>query len=74
MQVKAEADQAVLDDYLARFRERTHYDRMIFAVHSPRGTIVSPSDDRRVQVWEGNRLAELVMRLGLGEWVERKLA
>jgi hypothetical protein len=69
----SEANQAMLDDYVKKFRERSHYQRMIFAVHSPRGTITPPKDGS-VQVWEGDRLAQLVMRLGLGEWVERKLA
>jgi hypothetical protein len=59
VQVKADADQAVFDDYLARFRERTHYDRMIFAVHWPRKAITAPSDDKRVQLWEGDRWPSL---------------
>ena len=74
VQVKSSATQRVLTDYINRFqRRREFYARMIFAVHSPTGKLVAPSD-HAVQVWTGDRLAELVVRLGLGEWVEAKLA
>ena len=46
---------------------------MIFAVHSPIGTLVPPAD-LPVQLWTGDRVSELVVRLGLGKWVEGKLA
>ena len=43
VQVKSIATQAVFDDYLARFNtRREHYNRMIFAVHSPDGVIMPP--------------------------------
>ena len=42
VQVKSSADQSVLDDYVARFNDRRdRYQRMIFAVHSPRGPIAA---------------------------------
>lgn len=41
VQVKSVASQAVLDDYIARFGlRRDRYVRMIFAVHSPKGSLV----------------------------------
>jgi hypothetical protein len=74
VQVKSSATQAVLDDYVKRFKDRREfYNRMIFAVHSPKGNLTAPTD-LPVQLWTGDRIAELVVRLGLGEWVESRLA
>ena len=72
MQVKGSSDQQELDDYIERFQNRRDlYARMIFAVHSGKFT---PPTDNAVQVWTGDHLAHLVVRLGLGEWVETRLA
>ena len=74
VQVKGSANQQVLNDYIERFQQRREiYARMIFAVHSPTGKLTAPTD-HAVQVWTGDRLAQLVVRLGLGEWVETRLA
>jgi hypothetical protein len=73
VQVKSTADQGVLNDYVARFGERRErYQRMIFAVHTPRGTL-TPPDGQPVQVWAREQIAQLVVRLGLGEWVAKRL-
>ncbi|MFO0965965.1 MAG: restriction endonuclease [Gemmataceae bacterium] len=75
VQVKSSATQTVLDDYVERFQQRRElYARMIFAVHSPSGRLEPPSELPEVQVWTGERVAELVVRVGLGEWVESRLA
>jgi hypothetical protein len=76
VQVKSSASQAVLNDYVERFQQRRDlYARMIFAVHSPRGDLrVGTRLTGTVHLWTGERVAELVVRLGLGEWVESKLA
>jgi hypothetical protein len=73
VQVKSCATQKVLNDYIDRFR-RDFYARMIFAVHSPSGKLTTPADVPAAQLWTCDRLAPLVVRLGLGEWVENKLA
>jgi hypothetical protein len=74
VQVKGSANQQVLNDYIERFKERREiYARMIFAVHSPTGNLTVPID-YPIQVWTGDRLAQLVVRLGLGTWVETRLA
>ena len=73
VQVKSAAGQGVLDDYIAKFgARRERYDRMIFAVHTSRGTLTPPKD-QPVQIWDGDRIAQLVVRLGLGEWVAHRL-
>lgn len=74
MQVKSSADQTVLNDYVERFNQRRdRYARMIFAVHSPRGKLTAPANPS-VQVWKGEKVSELVVRLGLGKWVESRLS
>jgi len=74
VQVKSAATQAVLDDYISRFQERRGlYSRMIFAVHSPSSNLTLPSD-LPIQLWTGNMLSRLTVRLGLGEWAEGRLS
>lgn len=73
VQVKSTAGQKVLDDYVGRFADRRdRYARMIFAVHTPKGALVPP-EDQPVLVWDGARIAELVVRLGLGDWVASRI-
>jgi hypothetical protein len=68
-QVKSAAGQGILDKYIAIFGEqRERYQRMIFAVHTPTGPL-TPPPGQPVQVWTGGRIARLVVRHGLGEWV-----
>jgi len=73
VQVKSVADQNVLDDYIARFKQRPEYSRMIFAVHSPKGKLSIPKD-LPVQLWTRDRIAKLAVGVGLGARVENKLA
>jgi len=73
VQIKSSATQSILNDYLSKFNERkSRYDRMIFAVH-PREGSLSPPQDKRVQVWGCDRIAELIVRLGLGDWITKRL-
>lgn len=75
VQVKSSATQEVFDDYVERFTERRDfYARMIFAVHSPKGSLKLPDELPAVQLWTGEQIAQRVVRLGLGEWVESKIA
>lgn len=73
VQVKSSATQAILDDYVSRFNDRRdHYARMIFACHTPNGNL-TPPDGQPVQVWTGEKIANLVVKLGLGDWVANRL-
>lgn len=75
VQVKSSANQAVLNDYVKRFKaRRDRYARMIFAVHSPKSKLTAPKNTPSVQIWEDDKIANLVVRLGLGEWVEGRIA
>jgi hypothetical protein len=73
VQVKSSATQAVLDNYVSRFNDRRdHYKRMIFAVHSPSGSL-TPPPNQSISVWTGKQIAQLVVKLGLGDWVAKRL-
>jgi hypothetical protein len=75
VQVKSESDQAELNRYIEQFKVQSdRYARMIFAVHTSPHGLTPPADDPRVQVWTGERIARHVVELGLGEWVENRLA
>jgi hypothetical protein len=73
VQVKSKATQKVLNDYVRRFQvQRERYNRMIFAVHSPEGDLADPEDEF-VKVWKGDRVAQLAVQLGLGEWIANRI-
>jgi hypothetical protein len=73
VQVKSVAGQDFLDDYVRRFMERRErYHRMIFAVHSSKGVLTPPAG-QPIQVWTGDRIANLVVQLGLGDWAATRL-
>ncbi len=73
VQVKSQANQTDLDWSVSRFQDqRDRYARMIFAVHSPQGTLNAPSE-LPVQIWTRNRIADLVVRLGLAAWLEKRV-
>lgn len=73
VQVKSNANQKTLDDYVALFQNRRdRYARMIFVVHTPVGRLTQPMQEP-VQIWDRSRLAELVVRNGLAQWVASKL-
>jgi hypothetical protein len=73
VQVKSTATQSTLDRYISLFRNRRdRYQHMIFAVHSPSG-VLTAGDHKRIQVWSGDRIAELVVKYGLGDWIAARL-
>ena len=67
VQVKSKARQAVLDDYLARFRA-SGYDRFFFVCHSATGTLKLP-DEPRLHLFEGQALADAAVKNGLFDWL-----
>ena len=73
VQVKSKAGQAVLDDYIGRFRRRGTYDRLFFICHSPAGTL-SVDDTAGVHIWAGDRLADVAVKAGLFDWLTERSA
>ena len=73
VQIRSVATQTTLDDYVSRFKNRTdRYHRMIFVVHTPRGNLKPPTE-LPVQVWTEKDISDLVVRLGLGDWVAKRV-
>ena len=72
VQVKSKAGQAVLDDYISRFRRGT-YDRLFFICHSPTGTL-SVDDAAGIHIWAGDRLADASVKAGLFDWLTERSA
>ena len=70
VQVKSKADQAVLDDYIDRFRV-SGYDRFFFVCHSGQGALTLP-DDAHLHLFEGERLAEAAVKNGLFDWLTER--
>jgi hypothetical protein len=67
VQVKSQAGQATVDDYLGRFR-RSGYDRFFFVCHSAQGKLTLP-DESRLHLFEGERLADAAVKNGLYDWL-----
>lgn len=73
VQVKSQATQAVLDNYIGRFDAAEVYDRMFFVCHSPKGALSAPPRSE-LHVWAGKSLAEAAIRAGLYDWLIEKSA
>jgi len=68
VQIKSRASQAVLDDYVARFRADGTAARFYFVCHSPDGALALPAE-RNFHLWSGGELAERALASGLLDWL-----
>ena len=73
VRVKAKAGQAVLDDYVDRFRRSGTYQRVFFVCHGPKGAL-SADGEARLHVWAGDRLADAAVGAGLFDWLTERSA
>ena len=67
VQVKSEAGQATVDDYLGQFH-RSDYDRFFFVCHMAQGKLKLPNEPR-LHLFEGERLADAAVKNGLFDWL-----
>ncbi|MBV9843095.1 MAG: hypothetical protein JOY99_16445 [Sphingomonadaceae bacterium] len=67
-QVKSRANQAVLDDYLERFRCDGSCQHFFFAVHESATSLTLPPE-RGLHLWQGDALAAAALRAGLFDWL-----
>jgi hypothetical protein len=70
VQIKSRASQTELDAFVGVFGDQSQYDRLVFAVHEPKGKLQADN----VHIWQSARLAELAVQVGLGAWLDNKLA
>lgn len=68
VQVKSRCNQAVLDDYLERFRRDGTAQHFFLAVHSPTGALRVP-DEPGIHIWAGPELARAALAGGLLDWL-----
>ncbi|NKB37981.1 MAG: hypothetical protein GKR93_12595 [Gammaproteobacteria bacterium] len=73
VQVKSKANQAVLDEYIERFKSSNTHDRMFFVCHSLNGEVNSQhSSNKKINIWTGIQLAEAALKAGLYDWLIEK--
>ncbi len=68
VQVKSQCNQAVLEDYLERFRRDGSAQHFFLAVHSPAAELRAPAEPG-VHVWAGPELARAALSAGLLDWL-----
>jgi len=73
VQVKSQANQAELDDYIERFEATGLYQRIFFICQSPTGPLCNRGR-AHVHIWTRERLAELSLETGLFNWLTDKAA
>ncbi|MDR3499902.1 MAG: restriction endonuclease [Parvibaculum sp.] len=71
VQVKSRANQTVVDDYWERFEESGAYKRVFFICHSPDGSLEA-GDREYLHIWTRTRLADIVVKSGLYDWLCEK--
>ena len=76
VQIKSIGFQRDLNTYYAEFQRRAERNsRMFFVFHkSATHHPLDVPNGTNIQVWNGEKVAELAVKVGLGEWVESKLA
>lgn len=68
VQVKSQASQSVLDDYLGRLTLTDAEAQIFFICHSPKGRLVAP-EQPNIHIWTGSKLAETTLKAGLFDWL-----
>ena len=68
VQVKSQCNQAVLDDYLNRFRRDGAAQHFFLTVHSPAVQLRAPSGSG-IHIWAGPELARAALSAGLFDWL-----
>ena len=68
VQVKSRCNQAVLDDYLERFRRDGAAQHFFLTVHSPMVQLRAPSGSG-IHIWAGPELARAALSAGLFDWL-----
>jgi DNA-binding HxlR family transcriptional regulator len=68
VQVKSRASQKVLEERVSTLAASGLCDRIIFACHTPVGTL-SEHGRADLEIWTGDRIAELTIKHGLIDWL-----
>jgi len=76
IQIKSAGLKRDFDAYHAEFKRRAERNsRMFFVFHKLGDNCpLEDPEEANIHVWNGEKVAELAVKVGLGEWVESKLA
>ena len=74
VQVKSNASQKTLDEYIRRVDDTERFDRFFFVCHSANGDLAAPAGRDDIHIWVGRNLATTVLKMGLYDWVLEKIA
>lgn len=72
IQVKSEASNSTLQDYLRQFSSYEKYDRMFFAWH--KGTVRALQEAGDIVLLDRTRIAEMALDAGLAGWLRDKVS
>lgn len=72
VQIKSQADESTLQDYVERFSGNSLYDEMYFAVHSPSRNYKAWELPERVTVMGPDEIVVLAVSAGLTDWIIQK--
>jgi hypothetical protein len=73
VQVKSSTSQAEISGCYDSFKEYTEYNEMYFVFHTLKGRLGdAPIGAERLHLWDISRVAELVIRAGLVDWLITK--
>lgn len=73
VQVKSKGDLNTLQETIDAFESMDGFDELFFVIHSPHQSLRSyTSPDRRINVIDDERIAELVINAGLVNWLINK--
>ncbi|MAZ18503.1 MAG: hypothetical protein CL535_19525 [Ahrensia sp.] len=70
-QVKAQANQKTLDEYVESFARDVGFKQMFFVCHTAKGKL--QNDDPDIFVWTGPKVAEMAVKAGLADWILEKV-
>lgn len=71
VQVKSRADQAILNNYIARFEAAGLHTYMFFICHLPQGRL-SADESANIHVWARDTLVRQSLSAGLLDWLIEK--
>jgi hypothetical protein len=73
VQIKSTAGQAVLNDYVERFKRDGSAQHFFFVCHTPAVQLRAPAE-AGIHIWAGPELARAALSAGLFDWLTERLA
>lgn len=71
VQVKSVSDLATFEDSIKKYRGMKQYDEMYFVVHTMKKPFIN-KEEKDINLWDVNKISELVVNSGLVNWIIKK--